>query len=215
MRFSSVGLLLVLLFGLTGCGHTPVSLTVFEALGVGKNVDAIQLNPKLNYLRVSTPDQTVLMVLGYVEDAPEGPVQTWYSGAGEVLKLQNGRLLSSAGLNTDWRSVSYAGVPSWLAMLSKTNAQYVRVRDEMPHYRFGIREILRLYPVPAPAHSRLKDLSPSLLRWFEEAPVDAQNRLPSARYGIGSKNFLPVVIYGEQCFAVDRCIAWQSWPASY
>jgi hypothetical protein len=214
VRFSLAGFLGICLLGLTGCGHTPVSLTLFEVLGVGKNTDAIKLNTNLNYLRVSTPDRTVLMVLGYVDDLPEGPVQTWYSSAGEVLRLQNGRLISSAGLTIDWRQVAYEGLPSWRDMLAQSNAQYVRVRDEMPNYRFGIRENLNLYSVPVPSNSRLKGLQPSLLRWYEEAPRASGKVRPTARYGIDFKNSNPVVIYGEQCFADNRCISWQTWPAS-
>lgn len=201
--------------GLIGCAHTPVSLTVFEALGIGKNVDAIKLNPKLRYLRVSTPDRVALMVLGYSVDSPEGAVETWYSSGGEVLKLQNGRVVSSAGLYTDWRSVKYSGLPTWRQVIDKKIAEYSRTRDQMPAYKFGIQEQLVLGAVATPDNTRLLGVSASALHWFEETVKGSQHGWPSARYAIGFKDFAPTVVYGEQCFANDRCISWQTWPASF
>ena len=57
---------------LGACGHTPVTRTFLEAIGSGRSVDQINLNPNLRYLRVSVRSRTVLMVLGYVDPAPEG-----------------------------------------------------------------------------------------------------------------------------------------------
>jgi len=39
----------------------------------------------------------VLMVLGYSENSPKGTLETWYSSQGEVLKLLNGRVVSTNG----------------------------------------------------------------------------------------------------------------------
>jgi hypothetical protein len=85
---------------LTGCIQTPITQTVVEAFGKGKssNVDAIKLNPNLKYLRVTVRNRSVLMVLGYLENTPQGNIETWYSSEGEVLKLLNGRVVSTNGL---------------------------------------------------------------------------------------------------------------------
>ena len=72
---------------LGACGHTPVSRTLWDAMGKGQSVDAIILNPNLRYLRVSVRGRVVLMVLGYLDAAPDGVIETWYSSAGEVLRL--------------------------------------------------------------------------------------------------------------------------------
>lgn len=183
-------------------------------MGVGKGVDAIRLNRQLSYLRVSSPDRVVLMVLGYSQHTPQGAIDTWYSSVGEVLQLQNGRVLSTVGFEPDWRSVSYSSLPSWRNILAKGNAEFLRSRDEMPGYKFGISETIKLYKVPAPSNARLKDVPSNSLLWFEEAVVGTTHGLPSARYGIATNEGAPVVVYGEQCFSVDRCIAWQVWPAS-
>ena len=50
------------------------------------SIDKITLNPNLSYLRVTVGgDRAVLMVLGYLEPTPSGPIETWYSSEGEVL----------------------------------------------------------------------------------------------------------------------------------
>lgn len=208
---------------LPGCGHTPMTITVFDALGIGQSsVDEIKINPKLQYMRVSTPARVVLMVLGYADPTLNGVLETWYSSEGEVLKLLNGRLVSSSGLDLDWRSVRYSGVPDWNTMIGKTEAQYQRVRDEMPGYKFGIQENLRLLKVNWPSNSRLHGIPANALVWFEESLVltnipHAQlgsSALPTARYAIGYKNSNQTVMYAEQCLATDQCISWQPWPGT-
>lgn len=205
--------LCALLF-LQGCAHTPATLTLFEAFQVGKSVDSIKLNPKLSYLRVSGPNKVVLMVLGYSEPHAQGNIDTWYSSVGEVLKLQNGRVVSTVGFQPDWRSVSYQQLPSWQQMQTTNQAEFERVRDEMPAYKFGIVETVRLYKVPAPTQSQLQSVPSGSLSWFEESVKGTAHGLPSARYGIRYEAGQSVVVYGEQCFSVDVCISWQKWPAS-
>ena len=202
------------IWGLSACGHTPVTLTFFEATGFGKNASTITLNPKLRYLRVSVSDRVVLMVLGYLEPAAQGPIETWYSSDGEVLRLQNGRVFSTSGMKIDWRSIRYAHMPAWDEMSNRSTAAFGRVRDEMPGYRFGISETISLDSVPVPGNAKLVGLLAKDLIWFEETVRDTAHSLPSARYGLRVQEGKPVVIYGEQCFSTDFCFAWQTWPVN-
>ncbi len=199
---------------LVGCGHTPVTRTLFDTFGKAPGVDAINLNPAYRYLRVSVGGRDALLVLGYSDPTPTGPIETWYSSAGEVLKLQNGRIVSTVGLRIDWRAVTYTELPSWSDVMSSLSAQFTRKRDEMPGHRFGISETVMLYPVKPPSDARLAGVSAKELTWFEETVQANPKRLPSARYGLSTRNGVPTVIYGEQCLAPDLCIAWQAWPAS-
>lgn len=200
------------LLGLAACVHTPVTLTVAESLGLGPNVDQRPLNPDLRYLRVTVQGRTALMVLGYVEPAPAGPVHTWYSSQGEVLRLQNGRIVGSAGLAVDWRAVRYAGLPSWSELSGRAVAEFERQRDEMPGYRYGMADRLLVRQVRAPAQAFLAGLGTQELVWFEETVIGPGRPLPSARYGLRQHNGVPTVVYGEQCLADHYCIAWQTWP---
>lgn len=199
---------------LCACGHTPVTLTLFEAAGFGRKVDNLNLNPELRYLRVTVRGRVALMVLGYVEPRPEGPIDTWYSSEGEVLRLQNGRVVGTAGLETDWRAVRNAGLPAWKDMLGRQKVVYRRERDEMPGYRFGIVEDVSLYPVRTPVNAKLARLPAESLRWYEETVLGAPDGLPSARYALTGKDGQPRVVYAEQCLSQKLCLAWQVWPAT-
>ena len=214
MRFSSLrwvfyGLGLALL---SACGHTPVTRTLAQAFDTGPNIDQQPLNPRLDYLRVSLNGRVALMVLGYREQTEQGPVDTWYSSEGEVLKLQNGRIVSTMGLVLDWRDVRYQNLPSWPEVTANTQHVFVRVRDQMPKYRFGISEQISFYPIAPPKDAKLAGILADQLRWFEEKVVPSPHGLASARFGLHTHGGMTQVIYGEQCLTESMCIAWQKWP---
>jgi hypothetical protein len=213
------GILLGLL-SLSACIQTPISQTMVEAFGRGKNsnIDTVKLNPNLKYLRVTVRDRSVLMVLGYLDNTPQGNIETWYSSEGEVLRLLNGRVLSTNGLELDWRNVKYEFLPTWSAVIgSSSNSsdfQFVRTFDHMPSYKFGISEVVNLYGVGVPSNSNLIGLPANQLKWFEEKVKGTSHGLPSARYGLGTKDGQAVVVYGEQCFSSELCFSWQTWPVA-
>ena len=203
------------LVSLSGCGHTPITLTFYEAAGIDKrtNLDSFKLNPSLRYLRVTIKDKPLLMVLGYTEALPQGTLDTWYSNQGEVLQLLNGRVWSTAGLAIDWKNIPYEVLPTWSKLMSQGSAQFVRTHDQMPGYALGIQQKVQIYSVTAPTQSNLVVLPASQLKWFEEKVVSTKSdTLPSARYGIALKDGQPVQVYGEQCFSNELCFSWQAWP---
>lgn len=204
----------VALLGLAGCAHTPVSLTLFELLGLNKPVDRLQLNPQLRYLRVRVDGRTSLMVMGYSETTAQGPLETWYSGEGEVLRLRNGRVASTVGLDVDWRAVRDTGLPSWDEMLVRQSVDFVRERDVMPGHRFGVTDTVSLYRVAVPSASNLVGLKPADLQWFEESVRGAKGSF-AARYALRSVAGVPTVVYGEQCLSDDLCFSWQPWPVTF
>ena len=203
---------------LSACGHTTVTRTLFDAIpGLGESVDDIALNPALRYLRVTVRGRVVLMVLGYIEPHAEGQIETWYSAEGEVMRLQNGRVVATTGLETDWRAVRNFSLPAWkdvASMAGRAPVVYRRERDEMPGYRYGIAETVSLYAVPAPFNARLAVLPSQGLRWYEEAVRGQPDGLPSARFALQTRDGEPRVVYGEQCLSLNLCIAWQTWPAT-
>jgi hypothetical protein len=201
------------LLGLAACIHTPVTLTVAEAFSQGPSVDALPLNPNLRYLRVSTQGRTALMVLGYVDPTDSGPIETWYSREGEVLRLQHGRLVGTAGLAVDWRAVRYTGLPAWPEMAGRAAAEFERQRDEMPGYRFNVADKVALRQVRAPSNAALAGLKAADLVWYEETVLATGRPLPSARYGLRDKDGVRTVVYGEQCLSAQFCMSWQTWPA--
>jgi len=204
---------------LAGCADsTNAVLQTFQQTFVrAPNVEAARLDPGYRYLRVSSGGRVALLALGYVDDHPRGAIEVWYSAQKEVLRLQNGRLVGLTGLSTDWRHVSLPELPSW-SELARTATPFLwaRSRDVMPGYRFGIRDALQLRVTPPPQRSELRDVDPQRLTWFEErmasegAPGEP---LPPARYAVRLSGGEEIVVYGEQCVAVDLCLSWQRWPA--
>ena len=218
--FIKLFLTLLGLSSLTGCVQTPISQTVVEAFGKGRssNIDAVKLNPNLKYLRVTVRDRSVLMVLGYLDNTPQGNIETWYSSEGEVLSLLNGRVLSTNGLELDWRNVRYASLPAWSELVGLSSIfsrfPFTRTLDQMPSYKFGISEVVNLYGIGAPSNSNLVGLPSNQLKWVEEKVKGTFHGLPSARYGLSTKDGHAVVVYGEQCFSSELCFSWQSWPVT-
>jgi len=214
--FSFLACLLWLIL-ISGCSHTPITLTFAEAAGISKRndvVETLQLNPKLRYLRVTIKDKPLLMVLGYEEAKPQGILETWYSNQGEVLQLLNGRVWSTASLAIDWKNVRYQALPTWAILVGSSSVEFVRSYDQMPRYAFDVTEQVQIYPVPTPTNANLTGMPASQLKWFEEKVKGTSHALPSARYGLAMNNGQPVVVYGEQCFAADLCFSWQTWPVA-
>lgn len=204
---------------LAGCaGSTdPIAQTLQVVFQRDAGVDGAKLNPDFRYLRVTIGGRTALLVLGYTESDPRGPIEVWYSAEREVLRLQNGRVVGATGMYTEWRNVQMPELPAWSAFASEPAAgRWVRTRDVMPGYRYGLRETLLTGAAPAPEKSALRDLDAKSLAWFEErveTPSAGERALPIARYAVRIADGKEAVLYGEQCLAPELCFTWQRWPA--
>ncbi len=184
---------------------------------------AVQLLPRYSYLRTVVSGRVLYLALGYVDARPEGDLETWYSASGEVIRLLNGRIFSTAGLATDWRAVRAPSVPAWasLAAAAATKApakpagpwRYARERDAMPGYRFGIQEQVEIKAVPAPSASQLDGVRADSLLWFQEQMTGpGAEALPVARYGVEVQAGQAKVIYSEQCVSAQLCFSFQHLP---
>lgn len=207
---------LSLVAALSGCSPATNAIvdTARSVLPRVSDADGVPLNPNFRYLRVTINGRVALLVLGFEDRHPQGAVEVWYSSEREVLRLQDGRLAGAVGVTTEWRNVVLPELPRWSAIARTTTpVAWVRVRDVMPGYRFGIRDALRLRVIPQPAETRLRGIDPTRLAWFEEESEPGANALPSARYGVELRGGKDDVVYGEQCLAPELCFAWQRWPA--
>lgn len=188
--------------------------TARSVIGGDAGVDAIPLNPKFRYLRVTINRRVALLVLGYLDRHPQGPIEVWYSADREVLRLQNGRVTGATGLTTEWRNVALPVLPSWTAIAGASKpVDWVRTRDVMPGYRYGVQDALRIRVAEPPTATLLQRLEPKTLTWFEEAMSADSRALPPARYGVELQSGRELVVYGEQCLEPELCFAWQRWPA--
>jgi hypothetical protein len=206
--------LTVIALTLVACGHTPVTRTLSDAFVGPSSISGLSLNPALRYLRVVANGREALLVLGYSEPSVNGTLDTWYSSQGEVLQLQDGRILSTIGLQRDWRAVHYLGLPNWSEVIAQHPLSFTRYIDVMPGYQFGVKEHLLIQAIPTPYDARLLNIAPSSLVWFEETQVSDEGTQPTARYGLKIVGSTYSVVYGEQCLSPTFCIAWQSWPVS-
>ena len=159
-------------------------------------------------------DRSVLMVRGYTEQRANGNVEVWYSSSGEVIRLQNGRIIGTAGLETDWLNVNYVSLPSWQNLAEVSPAIYSRERDQMPGYRFGIKESITIYRTPTPTNSKMVKIPANKFRWYEEISQSNLHNLPSARFALQDVDGVMQVAYGEQCLTDNYCLSWQLWPVS-
>ncbi len=177
-------------------------------------------NPAVRYLKVETEGRVIYLALGYVDPpAVEGgdPTEVWYSSQGEVLKLRNGRIVATTGLKTDWRDVRLPVLPHWSAV-NDSPVSYVRTRDEMPGYRFGIEEtiVLKSLGGEVAAYPALSQSS-GTVRWYEETVISgtpASMSLPPSRFAVGKIDGTEHVLYAEQCLTQNQCIAWQPWTSA-
>ncbi|MFM0204973.1 hypothetical protein PQR53_34710 [Paraburkholderia fungorum] len=175
-------------------------------------VGSAQLDNRYRYLRVSIRGRATLLILGYVDNDPLGPVETWYSGGGkETVRLQNGRFVGGAGLPVEWVNVSLSAQPDWNTV--KQPVQITRRRDVMPGYEYGLTDTLTVTPVRAPRGTDFSGKTDGSLQWFEESSSGSA-ALPPSHYAVRTIGGKSQVIYGEQCLNQSLCISWQRWPAN-
>jgi len=172
-------------------------------------IDRTVLSKEHQYLKVSSRGRSALLVLGNVEQNAAGPVEVWYSGAGEVLRIQNGRLIGATGMATEWLNVRLSAPPDWLSISAPTS--YARRRDVMPAYDFGEADVVTVTPIDMPANTRYSGPKASALRWFAER-TQGRIGLRDSRYGVLQRDGHALVVYGEQCLDDRLCLSWQRWP---
>ena len=197
---------------LAACSSRSLSLvqTATQSFRSPPDPSNTPLNPALRYMRIVADGRIALLVLGYTDQDKLGLVETWYSGEGEVLRLQNGHVVGLTGTSDEWRQTRLSAMPAWPAV--GTVATFTRVRDTMPNYRFNITDTMSMRQTLPPAKSNLQGVNPADLRWFELTDSDAH--LPLARIALAPDNTAAggTPIYGEQCISQNLCVSWQQWP---
>lgn len=184
-------------------------------------------DPRYRYLRVQASGQApAMLVLAYLDPHPLGAIEVWFSAQGEVLKLQNGRIVATHGLALDWAAVRFLAAPPAWSEVGASPARFDRERDELPHYRYGLREqvTVRAATVPPPASALSGSVHPDMAArylWFHESATPADTA--AAPYTPGSAPLTswfawglhlgqPMVVYSEQCLGPDFCLRMQRWP---
>ncbi len=208
-------------------GMNSMVQTLQQAVQGNRSVSDANLNPAFRYLRITLDGRVSFLALGSEDKHPQGPVEVWFSAQREVLRLQNGRLVGAAGVTTEWRAVTLPEMPSWSTLVQSGQPfQWVRMRDVMPGYRYGMRDELVLSAITPPQKSALQGVDAQSLSWFEErfrtgvaagrltklvTDVGIDGVLPPARYAVDLRDGKEIVVYGEQCLAPELCFTWQRW----
>jgi hypothetical protein len=177
-----------------------------------------KLNPQYRYLRVQVEGHAAaLMVLGYIDPHPQGDIEVWYSGNGEVIRIQNGRIVATSGLPIDWRAVRLSiPPPAWTAVPAE-GAVYQRSRDEMPLHRYAITERLKLARLagvpPAVSTSPLPQAQAHAATWFREDTLSSTGEpVPPAWFAWGQYLGQGAVVYSYQCLSGSFCLRLMPWP---
>ncbi len=195
-----------------------VSAAYSDTISAASDIAQTKLSPDYRYLRVEVAGaNAALLVLGYLDADAQGDVETWYSSRGEVIKLQNGRIVGTAGLATDWRHVTYpVAPPAWPAVPSN-GLQFTRVRDESPGYRNAIAQTIQLKPwVGVPSVPLASTLPTDVARsydWYQEVQTGSPKQtLPPSWFAVDLYHGQRMVVYSEQCLSVTLCLKLQRWP---
>lgn len=194
----------IILSGCSALGDNPVFTTAVQLGktklgGFGGKSGKPAFDPHFHYLRLVVAGETVYLARGNVDRGTE----FWYSAAGEVLRIENGRIAGIMGTPIEWRNVVLPEFPSWKILEKEKTYRWERRMDIMPGYRYGVADELVLHAIAPRTGSDLRDVDPSGLSWFEET----SSRLPKAFYAVDLKS--GEVIYAETCLSESFCFSWQ------
>ncbi len=194
------GLVLALL--LSACSQTNPVLTTLGSAWHDPSA-AMNFNPSLEYLQVQALGRKSYLVLGVRQVQGEEMNEYWYSADKEMLHLRNGRLIEALGMTREIRSTTLTA-PAWLTL--STQAQvWVRERDLMPYYQYGVRQFVISQQVKPTEQE--KAWAPRATHWVQE-----QIKTSSATQGAWIYDELFAlddhghVLYSNQCVAPDLCL---------
>lgn len=210
--------MLLLALSLAGCAAldaSPVWQSLRQIVPPPTAPEKADFPPPYRYLRLEIDGRVIFLASDTPQADQPGATVTWYSAGREVLRLREGRLVAAVGMREEWRVVSLPELPQWAVLVDReVPLRWVRQRDVMPGYRFGVEDALVLQKVAPPQASALKGLAPGALVWFEERFVHAESpeALPVARYAVQRDGGTARVVYGEQCVSLTVCFSWQRWP---
>ena len=206
---------LVVLF-LPACGSTfgPAVDTLRRSLVFGQSVTpAASLAPGFRYLFVDIGHARAYFIHGGAQPDALGPIDVWMGPDGQVLRLQNGRIMGAVGLGMDWSAVRMRMGPQ--------ASSYTRWHDEIPSYRFSVEKqyqvnVFEQVPKKVLMQRRemavqmgmdLPDEAPVQWLWREDVVVSGK---AAERVGVLLRPEAQgwAAVYGEQCLAESVCLKW-------
>lgn len=216
-------LLCMLCSSLLGCAGNTSLLTdnvraAFQSSPADITVGQV-LNPSFRYLRVTADGRSFLMILGYVDtDTTTGePIDVWYSGQGEVLRLKNGRLVGLTTTAESFRAQWQRELPRWteLALNKSDNlaVHFDRLIDTTENYRFGLVQQAYMKLEAPPRHLKPAGTQRIDQRWLKESYKSTRS-MQSSWFALMPSNQFKTdwqVFYSFQCVSEKLCFELQDW----
>jgi hypothetical protein len=219
-------LFLCLLFSnllLAGCQTTPPQLQIVKDAWQSSfsskpfSIDQLPLEklPKgYEYALINSASTPAVMVLGERikgrNSSGEYTDEHWYSATGELLVLRDGRFHTVFGMPTEWRA-NRSAPPAWSSFEAQASTQHwVRTRDEMPNYRYGLQDHVASTALAEPPKLEAKALElsppkgPQVLWVQDQVKSTKANGTPwtyTQRFALENKQ----VVYSEQCISPTLC----------
>lgn len=168
-----------------------------------------QMNPNFQYLEAHSSNSQAMLALGYTTNPAKQPaIQTWYDSEQQLLRLQNGFLVSLTGVPNTITSTDYTwAAPNAEGIQLPTAKTYSQPDQQI----FNKTVVLKYEAVPANAvgtknsllRQRIAQQNPNL-KWYREVPTSDQ-AIPFALHAFAA-NGTPV--YGSQCLSASECVEW-------
>jgi hypothetical protein len=167
--------------------------------------------PAFKTMRVLTAQTQSILVLGEIEQSPDGEIEVWFSGQGEILRIQNGKIVSTAGLAINWVRSRYK-VIEHDRLANRT--VYRVTRDVMPGWRYGYAQEMSQSPLAAPPASVArwfdgKERTAELAGWTVLQPTDRRQADQAWQVAYFGHNHRGQTRAGYQCLAPDLCLGWE------
>ena len=191
---------------LSACKSTDPSWHAFKTV-LSKTEP--KFNPSLEYITVELDGRTSHLALGYRELVKGRPLEHWYSGAGEMLEMVDGRVNKALGMTFEIRG-NKGRPPAWESFDDVRQTQvWTREIDIMPGYRYGVEEEITTVKLSKENLPVQKTKYPKDAIWFQERVItkDIQGKTQQFQQLFAVLNNR--VIYSEQCFHKNMCMSFQ------
>lgn len=206
MQFENlkIPLLGAVLLCLTACaGFNPVTDTAGYFFQSSVSAQEKRYVPGFEYLEVEWQGRKSAMALGYRSLNSAQTDEHWYTSQGEMLKLQNGRIVQVLGMTREVRRLS-TNTPPWTNLIShKLPVVWSQTKDVMPDYRFGLQEFVitqQMNPTSA-EQSLIKGATHWIAEEIKSKDATGKTWIYQQKFALANDR----VIYSEQCIARDMC----------
>jgi hypothetical protein len=143
---------------------------------------------------------------------PQGETvdEFWFTRGGEMLHTRNGRIHAMFGLPVEWRN-NQSTPPTWQDTLSRSEASsWLRVRDEMPNYRYGVSDKITTIALAGPPKldKLALELAPTpntQIRWVQDKVETSNNKGQRWEFTQVFAIDQNKVVYSEQCISPVFC----------